>query len=161
MKRLLFPILAIAAAAVLHAAPDKPTPTPATAPASTPAADASSAEAQARSAALELVGAFSNDGYKIRDGFYFGALEPDKGVVIEVNLFAGNEYWFCAAANEPARKIAVKVYDEDGAPVEQQYYSNGASAAAGVVAAVSGKYLVKVTLAEGGKSQFCFLYCYK
>jgi hypothetical protein len=30
-----------------------------------------------------------------------------------------------------------------------------------VVAPLSGKYFVKVTLQEGDKSPFCFLYCYK
>jgi hypothetical protein len=88
-------------------------------------------------------------------------LEPKKDVVIEVNLFAGDEYWFCAAANAPAKKIAVKVYDEAGKPVDQQFYSDGANAAAGVVADVSGKYLVKVSLADSARSPFCFIYCYK
>jgi hypothetical protein len=156
MKRFLFPILALVTVAALQAEPAKPTPTP------PPATDASAgAEAQARSAALELAGAFSNDGYKIRDGFYFGDLDAKKSVVIEVNLFAGDEYWFCAAANAPAHKIAVKVYDEEGHPVDQQFYSDGANAAAGIVAGTSGKYLVKVSLAEGEKSQICFLYAYK
>ncbi len=78
-----------------------------------------------------------------------------------MNLYAGDEYWFCAAANAPAGKVAVKVYDEDGAPVDQQYYSDGSKAAAGVVAGASGKYLVKISLVDGAKSQFCFLYAYK
>jgi hypothetical protein len=153
MKRALFFFL-IAGGFALHAAPE-PKPAP------KPAAEAGEAEALARSSALELAGAFSNDGYKIRDGFYFGELAPGKSVVIEVNLFAGNEYWFCVAANAPARKLVVKVYDEKGALVEQQYYADGAKAASGIVATESGKYLVKVTLAEGEKSPMCFLYCYK
>jgi len=157
MKRVLFSILAVVATATLRAAPSTPSPTPAP----TPVADIDSAEAKARSAALELAGAFSNDGYKIRDGFYFGALDPKKGAVIEVNLFAGNEYWFCAAANDPARKIAVEIYDENGKPVEQQHYGDGATAAAGVVAATSGKFLAKVSLLEGEASDFCLVYCYK
>jgi len=164
MKRIFSTTFAIAAAiAGLHAEPT-PSPSPAVAatPGPTPAAQETGAGPKARSAALELAGAFSNDGYKIRDGFYFGDLEPGKGVVVEVNLFAGNEYWFCAAANEPVRKISVQVYDEDGALASgQQYYDDGPKAAAGIVAPESGKYLVKITLAEGDKSQFCFLYCYK
>jgi hypothetical protein len=119
------------------------------------------AQAATRAATLELAGAFSNDGYKIRDGFYFGTLDPGKSAIIEVNLFAGDEYWFCAAGIAPARKLAVTIYDEDGKPVEQQSYGDGANAAAGVVAPLSGKYFVKVTLVEGDKSPFCFLYCYK
>lgn len=155
MKRLFLFLCAMSAAVTLRA---DPTPSPAP-----PGADAGgAAEPQARSAALELAGAFSNDGYKIRDGFYFGDLEPGKPKVVEVNLFAGNEYWFCAAANEPARKIAIEVFDEDGRPVkDQQSYADGAKVAAGVVAPASGKYLVKVAPVEGEKSQFCFVYCYK
>jgi hypothetical protein len=151
MNRAFLLTLLFTGCAVLHAAP---APTPESKP-------ADSAEASTRSAALALAGAFSNDGYKIRDGFYFGELAPGKSVVIQVNLFSGNEYWFCVAANAPARKLAVKVYDEKGKLVEQQAYEDGASAAAGIVAAESGKYLVKVTLAEGEKAPFCFLYCYK
>jgi len=154
MKRAFFTLLVATGCFALHAAPE-PSPAP------KPAADSSGAEALARSSALELAGAFSNDGYKIRDGFYFGELAPGKSVVVEVNLFAGNEYWFCAAANAPARKLGVKVYDEKGALVEQQYYAEGAKAASGIVAAESGRYLVKVTLAEGEKSPVCFIYCYK
>jgi hypothetical protein len=153
MNRAFLFTLLLAGGVVLHAAP---APTPEPKPAATDGAEAST-----RSAALALAGAFSNDGYKIRDGFYFGELAPGKSVVIEVNLFAGNEYWFCAAANAPARKLGVKVYDENGKLVEQQAYEDGTSAAAGVVAVESGKYLVKITLAEGEKAPFCFLYCYK
>lgn len=150
MKRLIFALLAVLLVPALFAQE----------PAS--AADtADNAVAPARSAALQLAGAFSNDGYKIRDGFYFGSLEPGKSTVIEVNLFAGNEYWFCAAGLPPARKLAVHVFDEDGNPVEQQSYGEDANAAAGVVAAVSGKYFVKIELVEGEKAPFCFLYCYK
>ncbi len=156
MKFFLLSILAALTTVAAQADPAAATPAP------TPQTDeAASAEAQARSAALELAGAFSNDGYKIRDGYYFGDLDAKKSVLIEVNLFAGDEYWFCAAANEPARKIDVKVYDEEGKPVEQQFYNDGSTAAAGIVAGVSGKYLVKISLAGGESSQFCFLYCYK
>jgi hypothetical protein len=153
MKHFLHLMIVLVATAALRAAPS-PSPAPeANAP--------SSADAQTRSAVLELAGAFSNDGYKIRDGYYFGDLTPGKGALLEVNLFAGNEYWFCAAANAPARKIVVKVYNEDGVPVEQQAYEDGSTAAAGVVATESGKYLVKITLADGEKSPFSFVYCYK
>ena len=115
----------------------------------------------ARSKALELAGAFSNDGYKIRDGFWSGELEPNRPRYLEVNLFAGNEYWFSGAVVPPARKIGVGVFDEKGKPVDYQVYENGIMAAAGFVPDVSGKYFVKVTLLEGEKSQFCLLYSYK
>lgn len=115
----------------------------------------------ARSKALELAGAFSNDGYKIRDGFWSGELEPNRSKFLEVNLFAGNEYWFSGAVVPPARKIGVSVFDEKGKPADYQVYENGIMAAAGFVPDVSGRYFVKVTLLEGEKSQFCLLYSYK
>lgn len=118
-------------------------------------------DVSARSKALELAGAFSNDGYKIRDGYWAGEIETGRPQFLEVNVFAGNEYWFSAAATPPARRIAVAVFDEAGKPVDFQVHEDGAVAAAGFLPEVSGKYLVKLSLLEGEKSQFCLLYSYK
>lgn len=148
-------ILAISLSAAL-AQEASPAPSPNPLPSPTPEMDLS-----ARSKALELAGAFSNDGYKIRDGYWPGELEPNRPVFLEVNLYAGNEYWFCAAATPPARKLGVSVFDEAGKPVDFQVYEDGQVAAAGFVPEVSGRYLVKVVLLEGEKSQFCLLYSYK
>jgi hypothetical protein len=115
----------------------------------------------ARSRALELAGAFSNDGYRIRDGFWPGELELNRPRFLEVNLFAGNEYWFCAAANPPARQIGVAVYDHEGKPVEFQTHLDGNVAAAGFEPHVSGRYFVGIELLEGEKSPFCLVYAYK
>lgn len=147
----LFVVLSLASAV----AEEKP-PTPA--PTATPPVET---DVSARSRALDLAGAFSNDGYKIRDGYWPGELEPSKPGFIEVNLFAGNEYWFSAAALSPARKIAVSVFDEKGKPVTGEVYEDGPVAAAGFVPEVSGRYFIKVALLEGEKSQFCLLYSYK
>jgi hypothetical protein len=118
-------------------------------------------DVSARTKALELAGAFSNDGYKIRDGYWSGELEPNRPKFLEVNLFSGDEYWFSGATVSPARKIAVSIFDEKGKPVEFQTYEDGPVAAAGFVPEVSGRYFVKVSLLEGEKSQFCLLYSYK
>ena len=126
-----------------------------------PAASPAETDVSARSKALELAGAFSNDGYKIRDGYWSGEIEPGRPQFLEVNLFAGNEYWFSAAATPPARKIAVSVFDENGKPVEFQTYEDGPVAAAGFLPASSGRYFVKLSAVEGEKSQFCLLYSYK
>lgn len=118
-------------------------------------------DVSARSKALELAGAFSNEGYKIRDGVWTGEIEPNKPLFLEVNLFAQNEYWFCAAAVPPARTIAVAVFDEKGKPVDYQTHDDGTQAAAGFVPETSGKYIVRLSLLEGEKSLFCLLYTYK
>ncbi len=118
-------------------------------------------DVSARSKALELAGAFSNDGYKIRDAFWAGEIESAHPQFVEVNLYAGNEYWFCAAGTVPARKVGVTVYDEQGKPVDYQVYDDGAVSAAGFQPEVSGRYFVGITLLEGGKSQYCLIYSYK
>ena len=70
------------------------------------------AEVQARKDALDVAGAFSNDGFKIRDGHWCGVVKPHDHALVAVNLYAGNQYWFSVGATEPAKKIAVSVYDE-------------------------------------------------
>jgi hypothetical protein len=147
-------LLQILAAAVLlpaASAQENPTPSPPTA----------ESDVSARSKALELAGAFSNDGYKIRDGYWPGEIELDRAQFLEVNLFAGNEYWFSAAVTSPGRKIAVSVLNEAGNPMDYQTYEEGQAAAAGFVPEVSGRYFIKMALLEGDKSQFCLLYSYK
>ena len=144
-----FCLLTLVAAATVHAEGDAPQ------------AAQNETDLSARSKALELAGAFSNDGYKIRDGYWSGEIETDRPQFLEVNLFAGNECWFAAAATPPARKIAVAVFDEKGKPVDFQTYEDGPVAAAGFAPEVSGRYFVKLTALEGGKSQFCLLYSYK
>ena len=125
------------------------------------AAEKSDDEVNARKVALDLAGAFSNDGFKLRDGHWTGSLAPGKGAVIQVNLFAGNEYWFSLGATTKAKKVSVSIFDETGKPIEYEPYQEGASAAAGFAPDASGPYLVKVEELEGEPSGFCLLYSYK
>ena len=125
------------------------------------AAEESDAEVNARKVAMDLAGAFSNDGFKLRDGHWMGSFAPGKTAVIQVNLFAGNEYWFSLGATDKAKKIAVSVFDETGKAVAYEPYLDGASAAAGFSPAVSGPYLIKVEVSEGAPSAYCLLYSYK
>ena len=125
------------------------------------AAEKSDDEVNARKVALDLAGAFSNDGFKLRDGHWTGSLAPGKGAVIQVNLFAGNEYWFSLGATTKANKVSVSIFDETGKPIEYEPYQEGASAAAGFAPDASGPYLIKVEELEGEPSVFCLLYSYK
>ena len=147
------PFLFIALLGLAPALLAEPNPTPAPTP---PPVTATS-----RSRALELAGAFANDGYKIRDGFWAGSLEPGKPLFVEVNLFSGNEYWFSAAALTPARKVVVDVFDQKGRPVAGERFQDGASSAAGLIAQASGQYFVRVTMTDGDKADFCLVYSYK
>ena len=115
----------------------------------------------ARKTALDLAGAFSNDGFKLRDGHWDGQLAPGKSQVVQVNLYAGNEYWFSLGATEAAKKLAVTVFDEGGKPVEFEPYAEGHTAAAGFSPTVSGPYYIKVEEIEGAPASFCLLYSYK
>lgn len=118
------------------------------------------AEVQARKDALDVAGAFANDGFKIRDGHWCGAVKPHERALVAVNLYAGNQYWFSAAAAEPS-KIAVNVYDETGKQVTTESYNNGERAASGFSPANSGQYFVSVNLVEGDGGSFCLVYSYK
>ena len=119
------------------------------------------AEVRARKDALDVAGAFSNDGFKIRDGHWCGVVKPHEHALVAVNLYAGNQYWFSAGAVEPVKKIAVSVYDETGKPVTTESYNNGEKAAAGFSPANSGQYFVSVDLVEGEEGSFCLVYSYK
>ena len=119
------------------------------------------AEVEARKTALDVAGAFSNEGFKIRDGHWCGMITPHNHALIAVNLFAGNQYWFSAGAAEPATKIAVSVYDETGKRVTTEQYNTDEKAAAGFSPANSGQYFVSVELIDGQEGSFCLVYSYK
>jgi len=119
------------------------------------------AEVDARKDALDVAAAFSNDGFKIRDGYWCGTVKPHDHSLVAVNLYAGNQYWFSASATEPAKKIAVSVYDETGKQVSTDSYDNGDKAAAGFAPPNSGQYFVSIDLLEGEQSTVCLVYSYK
>ncbi len=118
-------------------------------------------EVDARKAALDLAGAFSNDGFKMRDGHWCGTVKPHDHALIAVNLYAGNQYWFSAGANGSAKKLSVELYDESGKQVATESYTSDEKAAAGYSPTNSGQYYVMVSLAEGEPSSVCFVYSYK
>src|SRR6187455_3059516 len=88
-------------------------------------------EVAAHRVALDLAGAFSNDGFKIRDGHWSGAVKPGEPAVIAVNLYAGNQYWFSVGAEREVKKFTVQIYDENGRPMETEPFQAEDKAAAG------------------------------
>ena len=100
------------------------------------------AEVRARKDALELAGAFANDGFKIRDGHWCGVLKPHDHALIAVNLYAGNQYWFSVGTVEPVKKVAISVFDETGKPMTTESYNNEEKAAAGFAPENSGQYFM-------------------
>jgi hypothetical protein len=119
-------------------------------------------EVEARKQVLDLTGAFQNEGFKLRDGHWAGQIKPAERALIAVNLYAGNQYWFsAAAANAKAKKIALNVYDEAGKPMTTENYNEGERASAGFSPTTSGQYFVAVSLVEGEPSTVCLVYSYK
>ena len=149
MNRRLLPLLisTLALAATLRASEPAPSP--------------SDAEVKARASALEVAGGFSNDGFKIRDSHTCAAIAPKAPKFIQVNHSSCNQYWFIAAAADPAKRLAVTLYDEHGKPISAELYENNAQAAAGFSPQISGPYIVRVEELEGAPSVFCLLYSYK
>ena len=90
-----------------------------------------------------------------------GSFAPGKAAIHQVNLFAGNEYWFSLGATDKARKVSVSVFDESGKPVAYEPFQDGSSAAAGFSPTVSGPYLIRVEVLDGAPAAFCLLYSYK
>jgi hypothetical protein len=119
------------------------------------------AEVNARKNALDVAGAFTNDGFKLRDGHWCGTVKAQDHALIAVNLFAGNQYWFAVGTADAGKKIAVNVYDEVGKLITTEHYQADDRAAAGFSPADSGQYFVAVDLAEGEPTNFCLIYSYK
>jgi len=119
------------------------------------------AEVSARKDALELAGAFANDGFKIRDGHSCGVLKPHDHAVIAVNLYAGNQYWFSVGTAEPLKKVGLSLYDETGKQMTTENFSNDDKAAAGFAPGTSGQYFVSVDSVEDQEGTFCLVYSYK
>jgi hypothetical protein len=120
-------------------------------------------EVAAHSSAFELAGAFQNDGFKLRDGHWNGKVQPGKSQVIQVNLYAGNQYWFTigtASGGKPAN-VSLSIYDETGKALPCESQAEGGRAAAGFSPEASGPYFVKVQEKEGAPATFCLLYSYK
>ena len=125
------------------------------------AAPESDSEVNARKAALDLAGAFTNEGFKMRDGHWSGTIKPKEHALIAVNLYAGNQYWFSVGATEPAKKIGINVYDETGKLMQSESYSEAEKAAAGFSPTGSGQYYILVDLLEGDAGSVCLVYSYK
>ena len=119
------------------------------------------AEVSARKDALELAGAFGNDGFKIRDGHSCGVLKAHDHALIVVNLYAGNQYWFSVGTAEPLKKVGVSLYDETGKQMTTENFSEGDKAAAGFAPENSGQYFVSVDSVEDQEGSFCLVYSYK
>lgn len=115
----------------------------------------------ARRSALDLAGAWTNDGFKLRDGHFGGSFKTGEAKFIRVNLYAGNQYWFTLSGTPKARKVMVQVFDEAGKPLSFEGYNDESRAAAGFAPRASGPYLLKLEELEGEPSAFSLVYSYR
>lgn len=121
----------------------------------------SDSQVEARKVALDLAGAFANDGFKVRDGHWTGSVKKGERTVVAVNLYAGNEYWFSVAAAEKGQKFSLGLHDETGRPLQTEEFSEDEKAAAGFSPTVSGQYFVSISAPEEDTGTLCLVYSYK
>ena len=122
---------------------------------------ATGGEVEARRTALDVAGAFTNDGFKLRDGYWAGQFAPGKSKILQVNLYAGNQYYFTVGSTAAAKKVLVTVYDETGKPIPAEPYQDTSVAAAGFSPENSGIFFVKVEVVDGAAAEYCLVYSYK
>lgn len=115
----------------------------------------------ARQRALDLAGAFSNDGYKMRDGFWFLSLPGNATKVLAVHLFAKNEYWFTGAAAYGGVPLRIEIFDGEGNPILTKSFAGDGVVATGCVPQTSGTYFVAVRATGENPVPFCLVYSYK
>ena len=123
-------------------------------------------QVEARNRATQAAGAFQNEGFKNRDSFWAGSFKAGESKVIEVNLYAGNDYWFSLAATDKASKIKISIFDETGAVIppdaveiadDQERHTSSLAFAP----AASGSFFVKIEEVEGDVAALCLVYSYK
>jgi len=124
----------------------------------TPAADA---VITCQRAALELAGAWTNDGFRLRPRPWAGTLPDGKPALARVTLLAGNRYWFTVATNAASTKLMLQIYTAEGMPVTAETYQDGPLAAAGFAPATSGTYIIGISETAGTPVPFCLVYSYK
>jgi len=123
--------------------------------------DTPAADAAARSRASEFAEGVTRDGYTLRDGSVIRNIDSASPLTIEVNLFAGNHYWFCAAASTPTDKLSIAVLNEKNEPLDTLRFAKGSTVAAGIMPKSSGRHFVRIALEGDEKARVCFLYLYK
>lgn len=114
-----------------------------------------------RPALYDLAGALGNEGFKVRDGVWSGVLQGGKPQRLALNLFAGNQYWFCAASSAPGESPSIMLRDPSGQAVDLVPFKRDRVSAAGVTAGATGRYILEIGGSARGSREFCVLYLFK
>jgi hypothetical protein len=114
-----------------------------------------------RSLALELAAGNEGEGYQVHDGFWSGTLAKAEPVLLEVFLFAGNDYRFSAANSDALSQLRLSIFDAWGHPAGQEYTGDSSCSTAGISVIRSGRYFIRLVMTEGDKADTCMVYSYK
>lgn len=103
--------------------------------------------------ALDLLGRLVNSGFRVRDEVWEVSLKPKKIELLQLTLFAGNQYWFAVAASAPAERLKLGLYDNEGSPIALDLWKDdrnlpGARIAGGLIVTHSGNYYIGIELIE-------------
>lgn len=128
-------------------------------PAASPAPQAPAPTLRAR--IYDVACALGNDGFKLRDGAWTATLEGGQTRRLAVNLFAGNQYWFCAATSAAGETPVLLLKDPAGRAIETVSDGTEGVAVAGVTAPATGLYTLECKGSSPGTRDFCLLYLFK
>lgn len=108
--------------------------------------------------ALDLLGGLVNSGFRVRDEVWEVSLKPRKMELLQLTLFAGNQYWFAVAASAPAERLKLGLYDNEGSPIALDLWKDdrnlpGARIAGGLIVTHSGNYYIGIELIEEGNKE--------
>lgn len=104
---------------------------------------------------------YVKEGFKVRAEFWSGSAEPGKKQAIKHQLFRGNEYWFWLGSDSKGTRLAVKVYDEKGRPVDVETKSGDGAASARVLPPQTGNYtIIFVSEKKDGSKEFAWAMTY-
>ena len=109
----------------------------------------------------DFAAAIGNEGFKVRDGAWSGVLQGSKPQRLAVNLFAGNQYWFCAVTSSSGETPAISLRDPAGEEVDLVTFEKDGIAAAGVTATATGRYVLELQGSARGSREFCVFYLFK
>ncbi|MEI8292505.1 MAG: hypothetical protein WCG66_00795 [bacterium] len=114
-----------------------------------------------RSLAMELAAGNVGEGYQVHDGFWSCTLSKSVPVLVEVFLFAGNDYRFSVASLEPFSQLSLSIFDATGCPVGMEYSGDSFCSTAGLSVIKTGRYFVRLVMTGSDTADTCMVYCYK
>lgn len=105
------------------------------------------------SLALEAAFPYVKDGFKIREDNWHGEVESGKPLLVQHQLFRGNEYWFWAATSFPDSTADVGVFDEMGNSISLESFSRDGMSGARVLPKKTGTYFIRVIVKSSEYNQ--------